>query len=575
MKTATLNRTKLLFYCALLALPASVFARASESAALAESSPVILIQNATILTASHGTIERGSILIKDGKIAEVGASVKAPKDAQVIDASGQFVMPGIIDCHSHIAVDGSVNEGSISVSSIVNIADVLNPDDVDIYRDLAGGVTVANVLHGSANAIGGQTIVIKLRWGQPASKLPFEGAMPGIKFALGENPKRSNSRGRAVRYPATRMGVEETIRGAFAEARDYKAAWDLYNKRTAAGEKNLIPPRRDLRLDPLVEVLEGKRYVHSHCYREDEILMLLRVAKEFGFKVRTFQHVLEGYKVADEIAAAGAGASTFSDWWAYKVEAYDAIPYNAALMTRRGVLVSVNSDDAEEATHLNQEAAKSIKFGGLSHDEALKLVTLNPAIQLGIDKRVGSIDAGKDADLAIYNHDPLSGYAVVQKTLIDGRVYFDRQRDIADRPVREKEKKALLEKEKKSEKKPEAGEASRKPGEKKSEMKKPEEKKPEENPNRRKLTAFPEVRGETPLDFKAKRRFPGLPSNRPLPPASCKGAGQITHLRHHSRQNLHPLRPGDRRWHDRDPERQNRQCRRRCRSPPRREGDRR
>jgi imidazolonepropionase-like amidohydrolase len=483
MKTPVLACVKLFICSALLALPAPLLARAAKSPEVAaEPSPVILIQNATILTASHGTIERGSILIKDGKIAEVGASVKAPKDAQVIDASGLFVMPGIIDCHSHIAVDGSVNEGSISVSSIVNIADVLNPDDVDIYRDLAGGVTVANVLHGSANAIGGQTIVIKLRWGQPASKLPFEGAMPGIKFALGENPKRSNSRGRAARYPATRMGVEETIRGAFVEARDYKAAWDLYNKRSAAGEKNLIPPRRDLRLDPLVEVLEGKRYVHSHCYREDEILMLLRVAKEFGFKVRTFQHVLEGYKVADEIAASGAGASTFSDWWAYKVEAYDAIPYNAALMTRRGVLVSVNSDDAGEATHLNQEAAKSIKFGGLSHDEALKLVTLNPAIQLGIEKRVGSIDVGKDADLAIYNHDPLSDYAVVQKTLIDGRIYFDRQRDIADRPAREKEKKTLLEKEKKSEKKLEAGEGAKKPGEKKPEQKKPEEKKPEEKP---------------------------------------------------------------------------------------------
>src|SRR6266404_3544842 len=480
MKAATLTCAKLLICSALLALPAPLLAHASESAAAAESSPVIFFQNATILTASHGTIEHGSILIKGGKIAEVGASVKAPKDAQVIDAAGQFVMPGIIDCHSHIAVDGSVNEGSISVSSIVNIADVLNPDDVDIYRDLAGGVTVANVLHGSANAIGGQTIVIKLRWGQPASKLPFEGAMPGIKFALGENPKRSNfSRGTA-RYPATRMGVEETIRGAFTEARDYKASWDLYNKRTGAGEKNLIPPRRDLRLEPLVEVLEGKRYVHSHCYREDEILMLLRVAKEFGFKVRTFQHVLEGYKVADEIAAAGAGASTFSDWWAYKVEAYDAIPYNAALMTRRGVLVSVNSDDAEEATHLNQEAAKCIKYGGLSHDEALKLVTLNPAIQLGIDKRVGSIDVGKDADLVIYDHDPLSAYAVVQKTLIDGRVYFDRKQDIAARAGLEKEKKALLEKEKKAAAPKEEKKAGEKPAEKKPDEKKPEAKKPEE-----------------------------------------------------------------------------------------------
>ena len=458
--------------------------------------PVVFIQNATILTVSHGTMEHGSILIRDGKIAEVGQSIAAPKGGQVIDAGGQFVMPGIIDCHSHIAVDGSVNEGSVSVSSMANIRDVLDPDDIDIYRDLAGGVTTANILHGSANSIGGQTMVIKLRWGLPAARLPFEGALPGIKFALGENPKRSNFsvRGQEKRYPATRMGVEETIRGAFTEARDYKSKWDNYNKRTSAGEKNLIPPRRDLRLEPLVEVLEGKRYVHSHCYREDEILMLLRVAKEFGFKVRTFQHVLEGYKVADEIAASGAGASTFSDWWAYKVEAYDAIPYNAAIMTRRGVVVSINSDDAEEATHLNQEAAKSIKYGGLSHDEALKLVTINPAIQLGIDKRVGSIDVGKDADLVIYNRDPLSAYAVVQKTLIDGRLYFDRTRDMAERADRDKEKKALIEKEKKaSEKKPEAaGEAGKKPDEKKpqaanadekkAEEKRPEEKKPEDKP---------------------------------------------------------------------------------------------
>jgi len=451
----------------------------SQGANPPDSPAVLLIQNATILTVSHGTIEHGSVLIKDGKIAEVGANVKAPKDAEVIDANGQFVIPGIIDCHSHIAVDGSVNEGSVSVSSMVNIADVLNPDDIDIYRDLAGGVTVANVLHGSANAIGGQTVVIKLRWGQPASKLPFEGAVPGIKFALGENPKRSNFSipGVQPRYPTTRMGVEETIRTAFAEARDYKKSWDDYDKRVAAGEKNLIPPRRNLKLDPLVEVLEGKRYVHAHCYREDEILMLLRVAKEFGFKVRTLQHVLEGYKVADEIAAAGTGASTFSDWWAYKVEAYDAIPYNAAIMTRRGVIVSINSDDAEEATHLNQEAAKTIHYGGLSHDEALKLVTINPAIQLGIDKRVGSIDVGKDADLVIYNHDPLSAYAQVQKTLIDGRVYFDRQRDIADRAANEKEKKALMEKEKKAsekEKKPGDG----KPGEKKPDAKPDDKNKP-------------------------------------------------------------------------------------------------
>jgi imidazolonepropionase-like amidohydrolase len=419
----------------------------------AQDSKTILIENATIMTVTHGNIEHGSILIRDGKIAAIGTDLKAPDGATVIDATGEFVTPGIIDCHSHIAIDGNVNEGGTSVSSMARIPDVLNPNDIDIYRDLAGGTTVANVLHGSANSIGGQTVVIKLRWGKPASELLFEGAMPGIKFALGENPKESNFSpppGVSRRYPGTRLGVEETIRQAFIEAREYKKTWDGYNQRKAAGEQNLIPPRRDGTLDPLVEVMEGKRYVHAHCYRADEIVMLLRVAREFGFKVRTFQHVLEGYKVADEIAASGAGGSTFSDWWGYKMEAYDAIPYNAALMTERGVVVSINSDDAEEARHLNQEAAKSMKYGGLSVNDALKLVTINPAIQLGIDNRVGSLDVGKDADIAIFNHDPLSIYAVVQKTLIDGQIYFDRQTDISRRPALDREKQALLDKEKKA-----------------------------------------------------------------------------------------------------------------------------
>jgi imidazolonepropionase-like amidohydrolase len=437
----------------------------------AQNPSTIFIQNATVLTVTHGIIEHGSILIRDGKVAAVGADLKAPGDATVIDATGQFVMPGIIDCHSHIAVDGSVNEAGPAVSSMANIADVLNPDDIDIYRDLAGGVTAANILHGSANPIGGQTVVIKLRWGKPASELPFQGALPGIKFALGENPKHSNfptPPGVTPRYPATRLGVEEVIRQAFIEAREYKKQWDDYNQRKSAGEQNLVPPRRDVRLDPLVEVMEGKRYVHAHCYRADEILMLIRVANEFGFKVRTFQHVLEGYKIADEIAASGAGGSTFSDWWAYKMEAFDAIPYNAALMAERGVIVSVNSDDAQEARQLNQEAAKSMKFGGLSANDALKLITLNPAIQLGIDARAGSIDVGKDADLVIYNHDPLSVYAVVQKTLIDGQVYFDRQRDISQRATLATEKQSLLDKEKKA-----------------AEEKKAEEKKAEENSERK------------------------------------------------------------------------------------------
>jgi imidazolonepropionase-like amidohydrolase len=447
-----MNRGKNNFALSLciVALAAAAIAICSWPSGAQSASNVMFLKNATILTVTKGTIQHGSLLIRDGKIAAVGANVQAPANATVIDATGMFIMPGIIDCHSHIAVEGSVNEGSVSVSSMANILDVLNPEDIDIYRDLAGGVTTANILHGSANAIGGQTVVIKLRWGQPADKLVFEGALPGIKFALGENPKRSNSNilpGQVRRYPATRMGVEDVIRQAFTDAVAYKKQWDDYNRRKAAGDANLIPPRRNLTLDPLVEVLEGKRYVHSHCYVADEILMLIRVANEFGFKVRTFQHVLEGYKVAKEIAEHGAGASTFSDWWSYKMEAFDAIPYNAAIMTQKGVVVSINSDDAEEAQHLNQEAAKSMRYGGMSHDDALKMVTINPAIQLGIDKRVGSIEVGKDADLAIYNHDPLSVLAVVQKSIIDGRVYFDRDKDIADRPALAKEKQALLDKE--------------------------------------------------------------------------------------------------------------------------------
>ena len=431
-----------------------------------------LIKNATVLTVTRGTIENGDVLIRNGKIAAVGKNLKAPAGATVIDATGMYLLPGIIDCHSHIAVDGGVNEGSIAVSSMVGIEDVIDPEDIDIYRDLAGGVTTANVLHGSANPIGGLNAVIKLRWGQDARGLLFEGAKPGIKFALGENPKRSNFTpppGVPQRYPATRMGVMDVIREAFIDAREYRQKWQDYQKRVAAGEKNLLAPRRDLKLEPLVEILEGKRLVHAHCYRADEILQLIRLAEEFGFKITTFQHVLEGYKVAKEIAAHGAGASTFSDWWAYKVEAYDAIPYNAALMTQKGVVVSINSDSAEEARHLNQEAGKTVKFGGLSETEALKLVTLNPARQLQIADRVGSIEVGKDADLVLYDKHPLSVYSVPQKVLIDGQVYFDRQQDIARRAEIEKEKKALAEKDKKKDEKKE---------EKKPEEKKPEDKKP-------------------------------------------------------------------------------------------------
>ncbi len=415
--------------------------------------PPLVVQNAKILTVTKGRLD-GSILIRDGKIVEVGEKVLVPPGAVVVDAGGQYVMPGIIDCHSHIAAE-SINEGSVSVSSMVGIEDVLDPEQGSIYRALAGGVTTANILHGSANAIGGKCAVIKMRWGKDAHGIVFDGAKPGIKFALGENPKRRGmpSGGRGLitapspelRYPGTRMGVEDVIRDAFNEARLYKAAWSDHDARAGRGEP-AIPPRRDLKLEPLVEVLDGRRLVHAHCYRADEILMLLRVAEDYGFRIKTLQHVLEGYKVAKEIAAHGAGASTFSDWWAYKMEAQDAIPYNAAIMVRKGVLVSLNSDSAELMRHLNTEAAKAMKYGGLTEDEALALVTINPARQLELDKRVGSIEAGKDADLVIYDKHPLSNYAKVQKVFIDGQVYFDRDKDLSGRAETEARKKVLLEK---------------------------------------------------------------------------------------------------------------------------------
>lgn len=403
--------------------------------------PPIVIQNAKVLTITKGSFD-GSVLIRDGKIAEAGEKILIPPGARIIDAGGQYLMPGIIDCHSHIAAE-SINEGSVSVSSMVGIEDVLNPEDIAIYRALAGGVTTANILHGSANSIGGKCSVLKMRWGKSARELLFEGSTPGIKFALGENPKRRGEPPEnpfqpspiAPRYPGTRMGVEDVIREAFTEARIYKAGLDRYVAARKRGE-NVLPPARDLKLEPLVEVLEGKRFVHAHCYRADEILMLMRVAEDFGFRIRTLQHVLEGYKVAKEIAAHGAGASTFSDWWAYKIEAYDAIPHNAAVMVRKGVLVSLNSDDAELMRHLNTEAAKTQRYGGLTAAEALALITINPAKQLAIDQFVGSIEPGKQADLVIFDKHPLSNYAKVQKVFIDGDLYFDREQDLAQRPLR-------------------------------------------------------------------------------------------------------------------------------------------
>ncbi len=431
----------------------------------------MVVQNANILTVTKGTI-KGSIVVENGKIKEVGEKVTVPPGAKIVDASGQFVLPGIIDSHSHIAAD-SINEGSISVSSMVRIEDVLNPEDVAIYRAIAGGTTMANVLHGSANAIGGQNSLIKLRWGKRADEMVFDKAQPSIKFALGENPKRQGNPGGGrvgaanvgpLRYPATRMGVEDVYIEAFTRAKEYRESWKDYEAKKAKGEV-AIPPRRNLQLEPLVDVLEGKMQVHVHAYRSDEILMMIRVAEQVGFKVTSFQHILEGYKVAKEIAKHGAAGAGFSDWWAYKIEAYDAIPYNMAVMTRKGVLASVNSDSADTIRRLNTEAAKTMKYGGLSEEEALRLVTINPAIHMKVDQYVGSIEVGKDADFVIWDKHPLSSFARAQQVYIDGIKYFDRDDDASARVKIEAQKKALEDKLRLEQKRqgPPAGGAARRP----------------------------------------------------------------------------------------------------------------
>ena len=386
----------------------------------------LAIRNATILTVTNGAIENGTVLVRNGKITAVGKDVQVPQGVQVIDGTGKFVMPGIIDAHSHTSTDGGLNEGSESVTPEVIVQ--VRHDSPNLYRQLAGGVTTVNVLHGSANVIGGQAAILKLRRGEDVDGLYFEGAPRIVKFALGENPRRANSNiqpGQERRYPATRMGVEHTLRHWFTQAVEYKQAWQDYEKR-AKSDRNAVPPRRDLRLDALVDIMEGDILVHAHSYREDEIVMLMRVAEDYGFRIKTFQHVLEGYKVADEIARHGAGASTFADNWAYKMEAWDAIPHNATLMMKRGVNVSINSDSDERARRLYQEAAKAIKYGGATEEEALRMITINPAWQLGIDKRVGSIEVGKDADLAVFSAHPFAPQARVEKTIIEGRIYFDR-----------------------------------------------------------------------------------------------------------------------------------------------------
>ncbi|HEX6335101.1 MAG TPA: amidohydrolase family protein [Flavisolibacter sp.] len=390
----------------------------------------ILIKNATVWTSEkEGVLSNTDVLIRNGRIAAIGKNLSDPS-ARVIDGTGKHVTPGIIDEHSHIAAS-SINEGGQSVTSEVRIGDNINPDDINIYRQLSGGVTTSHILHGSANTIGGQTQLIKLRWGGNDEELKFTDWPGQIKFALGENVKRSPSaignNSNNSRYPDTRMGVEQVLVDAFTRARDYQKSWKEYE--ALKNKKGVVPPRRDLELEALVEILENKRFITCHSYVQSEITGAMRVAEQMGYRINTLTHILEGYKVADKMKQHGANASTFSDWWAYKMEVQDAIPYNAALMQRVGLNVAINSDDAEMARRLNQEAAKIVKYGGVTEEEALRMVTINPAKMLHVDDKVGSIRAGKDGDVVVWTDHPLSIYAKVLYTIVDGTVYFDRAKD--------------------------------------------------------------------------------------------------------------------------------------------------
>ncbi len=396
----------------------------------------VLLKNATVWTnEKDGILKNTDVLLKNGKITAVGKGLPEA-GAKVVDATGKHVTPGIMDEHSHIAISGGVNEASQSVTAEVRIGDVIDAEDVDIYRQLAGGVTSSHLLHGSANAIGGQTILTKLRWGVAPEAMKFEGADGFIKFALGENVKQANWGDlNTVRFPQTRMGVEQVMVDGFTRAKEYEAAWKMYNTLSGKDKSTALAPRRDLELDALVEIINKKRFITCHSYVQTEITMLMRVAEQFGFVVNTFTHILEGYKVADKMKAHGANASSFSDWWAYKMEVAEAIPYNGAILHAMGVTVAFNSDDAEMARRLNQEAAKAVKYGGVPEEEALKFVTLNPAKMMHVDNRVGSLKVGKDADVVVWSDNPLSIYAKAEKTFVDGILYFDREQQ--DKQLRE------------------------------------------------------------------------------------------------------------------------------------------
>jgi imidazolonepropionase-like amidohydrolase len=384
----------------------------------------VLIKNAVVMTVTHGNIKNGSIYIKDGKIAAVGENVSAPAGATVIDAGGKYVTPGIVDSHSHIALDDDVNEATSPITPHMMMKDAFDYQDKAIYRALAGGVTTSLLLHGSANMIGGQAIVIKHKYGAGRDEMLFPNAPRSIKFASGENPKRVY--GGKEQLPSTRMGNFAVQREALVQAQDYMREWDAYNEKVKRGDKDATAPKHDLKLEALADVLRGKLMVQIHCYRADEFLTEMAMAKEFGYKIRAFHHALEAYKVADKMAADNIAIATFSDWWGYKQEAWDAIPWNAVMSMRKGVRVAIKSDSEDYTRRLNQEAAKTMRYGGATEEEALKMITLNAAWIVGVDDRVGSIDVGKDADLVVWDGYPLSSYGVPEKVLIDGDVYFDR-----------------------------------------------------------------------------------------------------------------------------------------------------
>ncbi len=388
------------------------------------SSKEILIKNAVVMTVTHGNIQAGSVYIKDGKIAAVGKDVSAPASATIIDAGGKYLTPGIVDSHSHIALDSDVNEATSPVTPQMMMIDAFDYQDKAIYRALAGGVTTSLLLHGSANMIGGQAIVIKHKYGLNRDAMLFPGAPRSIKFASGENPKRVY--GSKDQLPSTRMGNFEVQREALVQAQEYMREWSEYDAKVKKGDKDASPPKRDLKMEALADVLKGNLLVQIHCYRADELLTEMAIAKEFGYKVRAFHHALEAYKVADQLAANDVGIATFADWWGYKQEAWDAIPWNAVMSMRKGVRVAIKSDSGDFTRRLNQEAAKTIRYGGATEEEALKMITLNAAWIIGVDNRVGSIEVGKDADLVLWDGYPLSSFGVPSKVFIDGDVYFDR-----------------------------------------------------------------------------------------------------------------------------------------------------